>query len=99
MNALIITMHTLKTYIAIPAGLHVRICKYIADLEADLQEVWSVRRNIHHTGKSRTALPSTSVMAGKYSRHGAIPAQQSQAPQSLAQLLTSSKGESNWRGF
>lgn len=56
----------------------------IADYEADLQEVWSVRKNIHHSGSNKQVVPSsnsssavlgTQVKAGLYSRHGAIPAQ------------------------
>lgn len=57
------------------------------DLEADLQEVWSVRKNIHHNGATKhtgnttsSSLPSVQVKAGQYSRHGAIPAQQTQGP-------------------
>lgn len=51
------------------------------DFEADLQEVWSVRKNIHHTGQILPrAVPSSvqvTAAGGQYSRHGAIPAQQS----------------------
>ena len=51
------------------------------DFEADLQEVWSVRKNIHHTGQILPRAVSSSVQVtaagGQYSRHGAIPAQQS----------------------
>ena len=62
-----------------------------ADFEADLQEVWSVRKNIHHAGGSKTVSTSNSsallssnpaqANAGQYSRHGAIPAQPTRGPQ------------------
>jgi hypothetical protein len=59
------------------------------DYAADLQEVWSVRKNIHHTSGARqpnisSSISSSAVLLGThaksnlYSRHGAIPAHQSQ---------------------
>ena len=62
----------------------------VAEFEADLQEVWSVRKNIHHQGTSAQASQSSSapsihnqVKAELYSRHGAIPAQQTGGPKPL----------------
>lgn len=55
-----------------------------ADFEADLKEVWSVRKNIHHTGGPAQQIVSSSnsstglgaqAKKGLYSRHGAIPSQ------------------------
>jgi len=64
-----------------------------ADFEADLQEVWSVRKNIHHTGKSLPKLATNGVqVTGQYSRHGAIPAQQTQGPQTLSSKDALNKG-------
>ena len=67
------------------------------DFEADLQEVWSVRKNIHHTGQMLPrAVPSSvqvTAAGGQYSRHGAIPAQQSmQGHQALGTKDNSIKG-------
>lgn len=56
------------------------------NFEADLQEVWSVRKNIHHKGGSNkhnvipsstssSAMVGVQAKGGQYSRHGAIPAQ------------------------
>ncbi len=67
----------------IPARMYVFL--HIADFESDLQEVWSVRKNIRHQGGKQTGAvtfhaptSSTSVQtAAHYSRHGAIAAQQS----------------------
>ena len=63
----------------------------IIGFEADLQEVWSVRKNIHHSiDKPSTIAASTvntsmasTLTAGKYSRHGAFPARQSQGPKDV----------------
>lgn len=62
------------------------ISVYVTDIETDLQQVWSVRKNIHHqrdVGKQtasyqpvNSSLPSVPT-TGHYSRHGAITAQQS----------------------
>lgn len=73
--------------------LHLSACMclyiqfHVADFESDLQEVWSVRKNIHHQGgkqssatTSHAPAPSSLVQtaaAHYYSRHGAIAAQQS----------------------
>lgn len=63
------------------------------DFEADLQEVWSVRKNIHHSGKPMgTVSPNVAVKAGMYSRHGAVPAQQTQGPQIVTTRETLNKG-------
>ncbi len=61
----------------------------IIDFEADLQEVWSVKKNIHHNGgsnhipksSSSTTINTTQLKPALYSRHGAIPAQQTRGPQ------------------
>ena len=65
------------------------------DFEADLQEVWSVKKNIHHTGGQKNISSSNSsnlllngspaqvTAAAQYSRHGAIPAQPTRGPQVL----------------
>lgn len=67
------------------------------DFEADLQEVWSVRRNIHHVGKpltSVTASPNMSATAGKYSRHGRFAGQQQlQGPVFLGGKEATSRGD------
>lgn len=63
----------------------------LSGFEADLQEVWSVRKNIHHSiDKPSTIAASTvntsmasTLTAGKYSRHGAFPARQSQGPKDV----------------
>ena len=58
-----------------------------------MQEVWSVRKNIHHTGKSLPKLVTNGVqVTGQYSRHGAIPAQQTQGPQTLSSKDPLNKG-------
>ena len=62
---------------------------FFLDFEADLQEVWSVRKNIHHNNKSQYPVAgvtgsSSSLGVSKfnqsYSRHGAIPSLQNEAP-------------------
>lgn len=62
-----------------------------AEFEADLQAAWSVRKNIHHQGTSAiptshsSSAPSVHGQAKprQYSRHGAIPAQQTGGPKSV----------------
>ena len=62
-----------------------------AEFEADLQAAWSVRKNIHHQGVTSTQTPHSSsapsmhsqAKAGQYSRHGAIPAQQTSGPKAV----------------
>ena len=65
---------------------------FFAEFEADLQAAWSVRKNIHHQGGTPAAQTSPSSSApnvhgqakpGQYSRHGAIPAQQTSGPKSV----------------
>lgn len=64
---------------------------FLAEFEADLQAAWSVRKNIHHQGVTSTQTPHSSsapsmhsqVKAGQYSRHGAIPAQQTSGPKAV----------------
>ena len=62
---------------------------FFLDFEADLQEVWSVRKNIHHNSKLQYPVAgvtrsSSSLGVSKfnqsYSRHGAIPSLQNEAP-------------------
>lgn len=73
------------------------------DFESDLQEVWSVRKNVHHQGgtskhpsshQPATSSPLPSMQtAGHYSRHGAIPAQQSYGASVLPKIKdTTGKG-------
>lgn len=74
------------------------------DFESDLQEVWSVRKNIHHTGQMLPrAVPSSvqvTAAGGQYSRHGAIPAQQSmKGHQALGTKDNSIKGACNVATF
>ena len=54
----------------------------LSGMEADLQDVWSVRKNIQHYGQSQKRKSGTATLAAaQYSRHGAIPAQPAPGPQ------------------
>ena len=65
---------------------------YSIDFEADLQEVWSVRKNIHHNNRARNSVSGivpSSLSVPKfnhqsYSRHGALAPQQAETPHGIS---------------
>ena len=63
-------------------------------MEADLQDVWSVRKNIQHNSQNQKHKSGTAtVAAAQYSRHGAIPAQPTQGPQIPKGTESTEKGD------
>ncbi|KAL5457280.1 hypothetical protein EMCRGX_G034528 [Ephydatia muelleri] len=68
----------------------------LSGMEADLQDVWSVRKNIQHNSQNQKHKSGTAtVAAAQYSRHGAIPAQPTQGPQIPKGTESTEKGHNS----